>query len=443
MSELILLDTINDAFNEATTDTTTAMAESAAAPQQRVGITGSHGGLYPATIASRSGLHAAIFNDAGLGFREAGVAGVRELDKVEMAAAAADTYSCRIGSAEDAFEQGVISVCNNTAKKAGVSTGMSVADAASVLHRAPTPTSVLPAMSETMKFRRIENNGARIILVDSASMVNSSHIDQWVVTGSHDSLIGADPNRALKAAAALVVFNDAGRGLGSKDTSRLPALAERGIAAVTVDYKSAMIGSAESAFNDGVISAVNRVAEHKGASNGTKLEQWLSTLSPPNDYNLAQIDEHWRAVHVATLVFVLNGTNVLLIRKKRGLGAGKINGPGGKLDDGETPQQCAIREVEEELAITPADLHARGELRFQFTDGYSIHVHAFVAYDYSGIPQETDEAIPLWFPVDEIPYDEMWEDDRIWLPQVLNRLTVSGRFIFDDDRMLDHQVEFK
>lgn len=419
------------------------MADSAEQQLPTVGITGSHGGLYSATIASRSKLHATIFNDAGKGYLNAGVAGVMELDRVGMAAAAADTYSCRIGSAEDTLQRGVISDCNKAAQTAGVSTGMSVEQAASLLELAQPPDSLLPAITESMKFRNIENNGARVVLLDSASMVNSSHIDQWVVTGSHGSLIGGDPDRALNAAVALVVFNDAGRGLGNTEYSRLPTLAERGIAAVTIDFNSSLIGNAESSFDDGVISAVNRVAEHKGATRGTQLEKWLATLPPPNDYSLTQIDESWRAVHTATLVFVLNGTNVLLIRKKRGLGAGKINGPGGKLESGETPRECAIREVEEELAITPADLHARGELRFQFADGYSIHVHTFVAYNYSGIPQETDEAIPLWFPVDEIPYDEMWEDDRIWLPQVLNRQTVSGRFIFDDDRMIDHEVNFK
>lgn len=436
MSDFLLFDSITSATLPGLD------SENAVAPGA-VAVTGSHGGLYPATIASRHNLHAAIFNDAGIGFQNAGVVGLEELDKVHMAAAAADTYSCCIGSAEDTLQRGVISTANKAAQKAGVAPGMTVAEAAGLLQHATSPTAVLPGVTENIKFRKIESNGARVVLIDSASLVNSSHIDQWVVTGSHGTLPGGDPQYALKAAAALAVFNDAGRGLGTNDNSRLPALAERGIAAVNVDFKSAIIGNAESSFDDGVISAVNRVAEHKGANCGTGLAHWLGTLPPPNDYSLAQFDEHWRAVDTATLVFVLDGTNVLLIRKKRGLGAGKINGPGGKLESGETPRQCAIREVQEELAITPADLHERGELRFQFADGYSIHVHVYVAHNYSGIPQETDEAVPLWFPVDEIPYGEMWEDDQIWLPQVLNRCKVNGRFIFDNDRMLAHEVEFK
>lgn len=133
---------------------------------------------------------------------------------------------------------------------------------------------------------------------------------------------------------------------------------------------------------------------------------------------------------------------ILLIRKKRGLGAGKINGPGGKLDADETIIECAVREVEEELEITPHKPVSVGQLRFQFTDGYSIHVHVFVSLSYSGNPVETAEAEPLWFSIADIPYDEMWADDVIWLPRVLAGQNVRGRFIFSDDVMLDHEVSF-
>ncbi len=149
----------------------------------------------------------------------------------------------------------------------------------------------------------------------------------------------------------------------------------------------------------------------------------------------------WKPVDRATLVFVVRDGQVLLIRKKRGLGAGKVNGPGGRIDPGETPLQCAIREVEEELLVTPRDPHHRGELLFQFTDGYSIHVYVFLSPDCSGEPRETDEAIPLWTDLAEIAYDEMWADDRIWLPLMLAGQPFVGRFIFDGDAMLDHDVE--
>ena len=159
-------------------------------------------------------------------------------------------------------------------------------------------------------------------------------------------------------------------------------------------------------------------------------------------YSLQQMADQWRPVDVATLLFIVQGEQVLLIRKKRGLGAGKINGPGGKLDAGETPQQCAIREIQEELVITTLDPKHHGEVRFQFIDGYSVHVHIFVASQFTGTPTETDEALPLWFSKDDIPYHEMWADDIIWLPRVLNGESVDGCFLFDKDTLLEHEVEF-
>jgi 8-oxo-dGTP diphosphatase len=134
---------------------------------------------------------------------------------------------------------------------------------------------------------------------------------------------------------------------------------------------------------------------------------------------------------------------VLLIRKKRGLGAGKINAPGGKLEPGETPYDSALRETQEEIGVTPLELEERGTLHFQFTDGYSLHCTVFLARDLEGAPVETEEAVPFWVPVTEIPYDEMWEDDRYWLPLMLEGKTFTGFFTFDGDAMLSKEVEVR
>ena len=156
----------------------------------------------------------------------------------------------------------------------------------------------------------------------------------------------------------------------------------------------------------------------------------------------SEIDwSNWSPTHYSTLTFVLREAEVLLIRKKRGLGAGKINGPGGKLEGNETAERCAVREVQEELGITPRGLEGRGELRFQFVDGYSIHVYVFVADSHSGQPCETEEAIPLWFPIKAIPYDQMWADDRLWLEHALEGRSVRGDFLFDGDTMVDYRFE--
>lgn len=148
----------------------------------------------------------------------------------------------------------------------------------------------------------------------------------------------------------------------------------------------------------------------------------------------------WSPQDLATLLFVIRDGRVLCIRKKRGLGAGKINGPGGKIDPGETAEQAAIREVEEELRVTPVGVQPCGEIDFQFVDGYSIRVYIFTASDCRGEPQETAEAIPLWLDTEHMPYDEMWADDRLWMPMMFAGQTVGGRAIFDGDRLLDYTL---
>lgn len=156
---------------------------------------------------------------------------------------------------------------------------------------------------------------------------------------------------------------------------------------------------------------------------------------------LEDIDwESWTPRDPATLVFVVEQDQILLIRKKRGLGLGKVNGPGGKLDPGEDAVTCARRECEEELGIRVGELDCMGEHKFQFVDGYSIHCWVFRTFSYEGEAIETDEAVPLWTALDEIPYDEMWEDDRLWLPLLIQGQRFSARWVFDDDRMLDHEI---
>jgi 8-oxo-dGTP diphosphatase len=149
----------------------------------------------------------------------------------------------------------------------------------------------------------------------------------------------------------------------------------------------------------------------------------------------------WVPREKATLLFVLEPGRILLIHKKTGLGAGKINGPGGRIDPGETAREGAIREVQEELCVTPTGVREAGELSFQFTDGYSLRGTVFTATGFEGTLCETREAAPLWTPVNAIPYERMWADDRLWLPLLLSGRRFEGFFIFDGDAMLDSRVE--
>lgn len=153
------------------------------------------------------------------------------------------------------------------------------------------------------------------------------------------------------------------------------------------------------------------------------------TVASPIDWST------WKGEMLATLIFIIQDGRVLLIEKKRGLGAGKINGPGGKIEAGETPLQAIIRETQEELVITPHDPVKIGELRFSMSDCPDILCHVFRSQGFTGTPTETDEAVPRWTALDAIPYQQMWEDDRHWLPLVLEQKPFRGSFVFEGERM--------
>ena len=142
-------------------------------------------------------------------------------------------------------------------------------------------------------------------------------------------------------------------------------------------------------------------------------------------------------------MFVQQQDQVLLIRKLRGLGAGNINGPGGHIEQGETPIQGAIRETQEELCITPLNVRPAAELFFHADDMPKIHAYVFTAEAFIGIPTATAEAIPLWTPIDQIPYDEMWQDDQYWLPSILQGDYLHGWFSFAGDTLLDYKIVLK
>lgn len=151
--------------------------------------------------------------------------------------------------------------------------------------------------------------------------------------------------------------------------------------------------------------------------------------------------ETWKFTEQAVLCFVRKGNKILLIHKKTGLGKGKINAPGGRIEKDETPFAAAIRETKEETHVTPSLLEFAGELQFIFKDGYSLRGHVFFASGCEGSPVSTPEADPFWCAVDAIPYDKMWADDIHWLPRVLAGEKILGRFIFDKDKMVDLEVQ--
>lgn len=146
-----------------------------------------------------------------------------------------------------------------------------------------------------------------------------------------------------------------------------------------------------------------------------------------------------------TLLFLRSGDQILLAMKKRGFGAGKWNGAGGKLEPGETIEQALVRETIEEIGVTPTSWTAVGQLDFvqdaDTEDPWHMFVYAYVTDAWEGEPTESDEMMPKWFHIEDIPYADMWGDDEFWLPYVLDGKKVVGEFTFDiNDKLLTHDV---
>lgn len=141
-----------------------------------------------------------------------------------------------------------------------------------------------------------------------------------------------------------------------------------------------------------------------------------------------------------TVCYLIEGERVLLAMKKRGFGAGKWNGPGGKWQEGETMEGACRRETEEEVGIRIGVLEDRGVVRFVFPHqpDWDNECRIYVTSDISGEPTESDEMKPAWFAIDEVPFSDMWADDAIWLPGVLRGGRVDATFYFDTEGLVTH-----
>uniref|UniRef100_G1LAD2 Oxidized purine nucleoside triphosphate hydrolase n=2 Tax=Ailuropoda melanoleuca TaxID=9646 RepID=G1LAD2_AILME len=148
------------------------------------------------------------------------------------------------------------------------------------------------------------------------------------------------------------------------------------------------------------------------------------------------------AARLYTLVLVLQSQRVLLGMKKRGFGAGRWNGFGGKVQDGETIEDGAKRELQEESGLTVEALHKVGHIVFEFVgEPELMDVHIFCTDSVQGTPVESDEMRPQWFQLDQIPFADMWPDDSYWFPLLLQKKKFHGYFKFQGpNTILDYTL---
>lgn len=240
-------------------------------PHERGGhaVVGSHGGRQTGAFAARIGLASLLCHDAGIGLDEAGVAGLTLLEAAGVPAAAVSHLSARIGDPEDMLARGRLSRLNAGAAAAGLKPGMPAALAQRLLQALPAGEA-RPVEPGAGFLRRLlaQPLGIAVTALDSASQMEAADAGAILVTGSHGGLPANDRGRAAKAAARLLVFNDAGVGIERAGVARLAVLDAEGIAAVCVDAMTAHIGSALSTWQRGRLSVVNRRAAAAGLAPG-------------------------------------------------------------------------------------------------------------------------------------------------------------------------------
>jgi len=125
-------------------------------------------------------------------------------------------------------------------------------------------------------------------------------------------------------------------------------------------------------------------------------------------------------MHIATLGIILKDDKILLGEKRKGeIGTGVLSGPGGKLELGETLQECLARETREELEIEldPASLELVANIDFHNGDEVDFRVFVFLAKILSGEIHTTADMIPAWYPLTEATFKRAYESDRHWLPK--------------------------
>lgn len=153
-----------------------------------------------------------------------------------------------------------------------------------------------------------------------------------------------------------------------------------------------------------------------------------------------------------TLIIIREGDKILLGKKKRRFGAGRYNGFGGKLQPGESILESLKRELKEEAEIEVNQITKIGEVVFysgredvinEFEIENNILVHIFLGKEVIGTPNETEEMDPKWFNIDEIPFDNMWPDDKYWMPYLLKETPFKGHFKFagDSTTIVEHNIE--
>jgi 8-oxo-dGTP diphosphatase len=148
---------------------------------------------------------------------------------------------------------------------------------------------------------------------------------------------------------------------------------------------------------------------------------------------------------LATLCYVRQSAKTLMIhrvKKENDIHEGKWNGLGGKLEPGESPEECVIREVLEESGLRATRIHFKGFLTFPlFARNEDWYAFVFVVDAFDGDLIDSPEGNLEWIDDDRLLSLNLWEGDRLFLPLLDQPGLFSGKIVYQDGRLVSHQLE--
>jgi len=149
---------------------------------------------------------------------------------------------------------------------------------------------------------------------------------------------------------------------------------------------------------------------------------------------------------LATLCYIRSNDHTLMmhrVKKVDDMHADKWNGLGGKLEPGETPEECAIREIWEEAGLRVVNPKLRGIITFPgFSKDEDWYTFLFVVDDFQGALIDSPEGVLKWIPDDQVFDLNLWEGDRIFIPWLDKTAFFSAKFVYKEGKLLDHNVVF-
>src|SRR4051794_18149684 len=185
-------------------------------------VSGSYGGEYNAYHAAKWKIRGVVLNDAGVGARSAGIKGLPYLDRIGLAGATADAFSCHIADGEDMLAHGIISHANRAAEALGCRVGDSVRRCAELMLAGPVVDKEPPVIAGGKRFTISENAGEpKVICLDAAPMLQPEDAGAIAITGSHAALFRGQPDNVISVPLRAAFFNDGGVGKDKAGVTRL------------------------------------------------------------------------------------------------------------------------------------------------------------------------------------------------------------------------------